>query len=169
MAPAAACEAWRGPMGGLRDFEIGTGGIEVKSTLATTGFPARIGSLEQLDDTVRQPLFMAGVRMRQTLGGGSLPDAVEALRDIVMGDMEAQRLLAERLIAAGYLDAHAGQYVRRFELTDSRFLRVVGDFPRLTPCSVPQGITRASYDIDLEKVQGPTCPLSDALVELKAL
>lgn len=169
MAPAAACEAWRGPIGGLRDFELGTGGIEVKSTLATTGFPARIGSLEQLDDTVRQPLLVAGVRLRQTSGGGSLPDAVEAMRDIVMGDMEAQRLLAERLIAAGYLDAHAGQYVRRFELTDSRFLRVAGDFPRLIPCSVPQGITRVSYDIDLEKVQGPACALSDALVELKAL
>jgi hypothetical protein len=169
IAPATACEAWRGPIGGLRDFEIGTGGIEVKSTLSTAGFPARIGSLDQLDDTVRQPLFIAGVRMRQTSGGRSLPDAVEALRDIVMGDMEAERLLAERLIAACYLDAHAGQYARRFELTDSRFLRVVGDFPRMTPWSVPQGITRASYEINLEKVQGQACPLADALLELKAL
>lgn len=169
VAPAAACEAWRGPMGGLRDFEIGTGGLEVKSTLASAGFPARIGSLDQLDDTVRQPLFVAGIRMRQTSDGRSLPEAVEALRDIVMGDMEAQQLLADRLLAARYLDAHADQYPRRFELTDSRFLRVVDDFPRMTPWSVPQGVTRASYDIDLEQVQGQSYPLSDALEELKAL
>lgn len=31
--PAAiACEAWIGPLDGLRDFEIGTGGIEVRAT-----------------------------------------------------------------------------------------------------------------------------------------
>jgi len=169
IAPAAACEAWRGPIGGLRDFEIGTGGIEVKSTLSTTGFPARIGSLDQLDDTVRQPLFIAGLRMRQTPGGRSLPEAVEALRDIVMGDKEAERLLAERLIAAGYLDAHAGQYSRSFERNDSRVLLVAGDFPRMTPWSVPQGVIRASYDIDLEKVEGQVMPLPDALEALKAL
>lgn len=169
IAPTSACEAWRGPMGGLRDFEIGTGGIEVKSTLSTTGFPARIGSLEQLDDTVRQPLFIAGLRLYQTAEGRALPEAVEAVRDIVMGDKEAERLLAERLIAAGYLDAHADQYSRSFKLHDTRVLLVDGDFPRMTPWSVPQGVIRAFYDIDLEKVQGLAIPLPEALETLKAL
>lgn len=169
IAPVAACEAWRGPLGGLRDFEIGTGGIEVKSTLSTTGFPAHIGSLEQLDDTVRQPLYVAGMRLRQAQGGRSLPDAVETLRDIVMGEHEAERLLAERIIAAGYLDAHAGQYARRFEMLGSRVLRVSDGFPRLTPASIPPGITQASYEIDLDRALGTSASFAEALKELKAL
>lgn len=169
ISPAAACEAWRGPLGGLHDFEIGTGGIEVKSTLSALGFPARIGSLEQLDDAVRQPLFVAGMRLRQTEAGRSLPDAVEMMRDIVMGEQEAERLLAERLIAAGYLDAHAGQYARRFESTDARILRVGDGFPRMTRWTVSPGVTRASYDIDLDQAQGLSASFAEALKELKAL
>ena len=166
---STACEAWRGPLDGLRDFEIGTGGIEVKTTLSMSGFPARIGSLEQLDDAARQPLFVAGIRLRQTESGSSLPDAVETLRDIVMGEQEAERLLAERVIAAGYFDAHSGQYARRFELAESRVLRVAEGFPRMTPWSVPGGVTRASYDIDLDKAPGQSVSFAEALKELKAL
>jgi len=167
--PASACEAWRGPLDGLRDFEIGTGGVEVKSTLSTNGFPARIGTLEQLDDASRQPLFVAGMRLRQTEGPSSLPDAVQTLRDIVMGEQEAERLLAERIIAAGYFDAHADQYLRRFELAETRVLRVFEGFPRMTPWSVPAGVTRASYDIDLDKAPGRSVSFAEALKELKAL
>ncbi len=166
---AAACESWRGPLGGLRDFEIGTGGIEVKSTLSASGFPARIGALEQLDDSARQPLFVAGMRLRQTASGATLPDAVETMRDIVAGEQDAERLLAERMIAAGYFDAHAGQYVRRFELAERRVLRVEEGFPRMTPWSVPTGVTRAAYDIDLDKAPGQSASMAEALKELKAL
>lgn len=165
----AACEAWAGPLDGLRDFEIGTGGIEVKSTLSSTGFPARVGKLEQLDDAARQPLFVAGLRLRQTERGMSLPEAVEAVRDIVMGEQQAERLLAERVIAAGYFDDHASQYTRRFELAEARVLRVAEGFPRMTPWSVPNGVTRASYDIDLDVAPGQSVSFAEALKELKAL
>ena len=60
---AVALDCWQGPMDAIHDFEIGPGAIEVKATIAEAGFPATIGSLEQLDDAVRQPLFVAGVRL----------------------------------------------------------------------------------------------------------
>lgn len=166
---AVACEAWLGPMGGLRDFEIGTGGIEVKSALGAAGFPARVGSLEQLDDTVRQPLFVAGVRLRQVADGASLPEHVETLRDIVRGDAEAERLLSERLVAAGYFDAHAGRYSRRFSASGMRILEVVEGFPRLTPGRVPNGVSRASYEIDLDRVAGAGLSVEESLRKLGAL
>ena len=56
-------DAWQGPLNGLQDFFIGTGAIEVKATIAPQGFPAKISSLDQLDETQRQPLFLAGVRL----------------------------------------------------------------------------------------------------------
>jgi len=164
-----AADAWIGPLGGLRDFEIGTGGIEVKSTLSSVGFPARIGSLEQLDDTVRQPLFVAGVRLRQAAAGLSLPDYVEQLRDIVRGDAEAERALSERLLSAGYFDGHAEQYSRRFLQVDARVVEVVEGFPRLTFGRVPHGVTRAAYEIDLDRAPSSSIGFALALKKLGAL
>lgn len=166
---STACEAWMGPLDGLRDFEIGTGGIEVKCSLSATGFPARIGSLDQLDDTVRQPLFVAGVRLRQVADGQSLPDHVEAMRDIVRGDAEAERLLSERLVAAGYFDAHIDRYSRRFANAGMRIVQVAEGFPRLTPGRVPAGVSRASYEIDLDKAPGASLGMDETLRKLGAL
>jgi hypothetical protein len=166
---AAAIESWVGPLDGVRDFELGTGSIEVKATLSAAGFPAKIGSLEQLDDSVRQPLFLAGARLRQTQTGQSLPELVAEMRDVAAGEAEAVRLLSERLIAAGYFDAHADRYIRRFTLIDVRVVEVKDDFPRLTLGSVPLGVTKASYEIDLDKAAGPSIQTTDALKKLGAI
>jgi hypothetical protein len=56
-------DAWQGPLDGLQDFVVGTGAIEVKTTHSAGGFPATISSLEQLDESLRQPLFVAAVRL----------------------------------------------------------------------------------------------------------
>ncbi|UOB05865.1 PD-(D/E)XK motif protein [[Acidovorax] ebreus] len=167
--PAAAIESWVGPFDGVRDFELGTGSIEVKATLSAAGFPAKIGSLEQLDDSVRQPLFLAGARLRQTESGLRLPEFVAEMRDVAAGEAEAVRLLSERLIAAGYFNAHADRYIRRFALADTRIVEVKEGFPRLTLGSVPLGVTKATYEIDLDKAAGPSIPAADALKKLGAI
>lgn len=159
----SAIESWVGPLDGIHDFEIGLGALEVKATLSTTGFPAKIGSLEQLDDSAREPLLLAGARFRQTETGQVLPELVAEMRDVAAGDAEAVRLLSERLIAAGYFDAHMDRYVRRFNLVDTRVVEVKDGFPRLTPGRVPLGVTRASYEIDLDRVAGPNMSTLDAL------
>ena len=169
VSAAMACGAWVGPLDGLRDFEIGTGGVEVKSSLTAAGFPARIGSLEQLDDSVRQPLFVVGVRLRQVAGGKSLPGLVESMRDIVRGDAEAERLLSERLVAAGYFDAHVDKYARRFVGAGTRIVEVAEGFPRLTPGRVPAGVSRASYEIDLDRAPGVGVSVEQMLRKLGAL
>lgn len=159
---ALAIEAWVGPLDGIQDFEIGTGAIEVKATLSPVGFPARIGSLEQLDDSVRQPLFLAGVRLRQISGGKSLPDFVTDLRQSIIGNAEAERLLSERLIAAGFFSQHADRYPRRFEVSSARVVEVTEGFPKLTLSCVPQGVSKAMYEIDLDKV--PSVSIETAIV-----
>lgn len=166
---ASAIESWVGPLDGVRDFEIGTGALEVKATLSAAGFPAKIGSLEQLDDSARQPLFLAGARLRQGETGQNLPELVAEMRDVAAGEAEAVRLFSERLIAAGYFDAHADRYIRRFTLVDTRVVEVKEGFPRLTPGSVPLGVTKATYEIDLDKAGGPNIPAVEALKRLGAI
>lgn len=164
--PAAAVESWVGPLDGVQDFELGTGALEVKATLSSAGFPAKIGSLEQLDASTRRPLFLAGARLRQAESGQSLPHIVAAMRDASVGDAEATRLLSERLIAAGYFDADEDLYVRRFTLADILFVEVKDGFPRLTPGGVPLGVIRATYEIDLDKVAGDNIAAAEALKKL---
>jgi hypothetical protein len=164
-----AIESWVGPLDGIQDFELGTGALEVKATLSSTGFPAKIGSLEQLDDSTRQPLFVAGARLRQTESGQNLPAIVEAMRLTIKGNAEAERLLAERLLAAGYVDSHADRYPRRFEQAGIRVVQVADGFPRLTSGTVPAGIMRAMYEIDLDKVPGDNVGAEGALKELGAI
>lgn len=161
-----AIESWVGPLDGVQDFELGTGALEVKTTISATAFPAKISSLEQLDDSTRQPLFLAGARLRQTETGQDLPGFVAAMRCAIKGEAEAERLLSERLLAAGYLDAHADRYPRRFALSGTRVLEVADGFPRLTSGTVPAGILRAMYEIDLENALGRNVGIEGALKRL---
>ena len=168
--PAAlAIESWVGPLDGIQDFQLGTGALEVKATLSATGFPAMIGSLDQLDDSSRQPLFVAAARLRQTESGQNLPAIVEAMRVVTKGDGEAERLLIERLLAAGYIDSHADRYPRKFEQAGTRVVEVADNFPRMTLGSVPAGIMRAMYEIDLDKAPGDNVGAEGALKKLGAI
>ena len=167
--PALAVESWLGPLDGIQDFELGTGALEVKATLSAIGFPARIGSLEQLDESTRQPLFVAGARLRQTESGQSLPGFVEAMRRAINGDAEAQRLLSERLLAAGYIDSHSDRYPRKFEPAGTCVVEVAGNFPRMTSGTVPAGIMKATYEIDLDKARGDNVGVEGALKKLGAI
>jgi hypothetical protein len=164
-----AVESWLGPLEALQDFELGTGAIEVKSTLSATGFPAKIGSLEQLEDSVRQPLFVASVRLTQTVNGKTLPEIVDEMQCIVKGEIEAERVLAERLLAAGFTEQHVDRYSRRFTPSGTRMIEVDKDFPRLTLGNVPIGITKASYEIDLDKVIGTETGIDQVLKKLGAM
>lgn len=142
---------WVGPDDAPQDFLLGGGAIEVKATMSSSGFPVKIGSLEQLDDAVASPLFLAAVRFAAGEGGSTLPEMVAEVERRLEGEPGAADFLRERLVVAGYSDAHAGQYSRRFEPKDRRVFSVCEGFPRLTQGGiVPAGVTRAVYEINLD-------------------
>lgn len=166
MSPDLAVHAWQGPIGGIQDFTIGSGAIEVKSTMATNSFPARVGSLEQLDDDFVKPLYLAGVRLGVGANGLSLADAVADTRDALDLDPLARREFESRLLHAGYLDSAAPRYTRLFEHLATRILLVTPLFPHLTRSLVPPGVVRAQYEIDIDVFTSPGVTLMDALKDL---
>ena len=93
---------------------------------------------------IRQPLFLAGVKLRLNSEGFSLPSLVaqtrERLKEAPVAAAKCDRLLLD----AGHYDGHASQYSRRFELAELRVREVTGNFPRLTVGNVPSGVTAAS-------------------------
>lgn len=164
-----AIESWIGPIDGVQDFEIGTGALEVKSTISASSFLAKIGSLEQLDDSFRQPLFLVGVRLTQSLNGQNLPELVKAIRGKLDSNSEPDGLFTDRLISGGYHDYHAERYTRRFELREIILLEVSSKFPRLISGNVSLGVIKATYEIDIEKVPSVNLHLTDVLKILGAI
>ena len=159
-------EGWLGPVDGQQDFVIGTGAIEVKTTLSSTGFLAKVGSLEQLDDGLRAPLFVAGIRLVQSKSGQGLSGLVHTIFKFLDVDVGAKILFSERLLAAGYFEAHSSRYTRGFDVSEFKLFKVDEGFPRLIHGNVPLGVKKASYEIDLDQlsVNGPQLP--EVLLEL---
>lgn len=159
---------WVGPDDAPQDFLLGDGAIEVKATMSSSGFPVRIGSLEQLDDAVASPLFLAAVRFASEEGGATLPEMVTEVERHLEGEPWATDLLRARLMVAGYSDAHADHYARRFAPKDKHIFSVSEAFPRLTSGVVPAGVTRATYEINLSHAGEFLCDFDEALSQLGA-
>lgn len=159
-------EGWLGPDDAPQDFVLGDGAVEVKATLSTAGFPVKIGSLEQLDDATASPLFLAAVRFSRGAEGATLPEIISGIERQLADVPAAVALIRERLLTAGYVESHASAYTRTFELNEIRVYGVTRDFPRLTTGSVPDGISRAIYEIDLDRAKDF---LSNLPVALRAL
>lgn len=156
-------ESWVGPDDAPQDFVLGDGAIEVKATLSTAGFPVKIGSLEQLDDSTVSPLFLGAIRFVRESGGRTLPEVISSVEHLLANDPTAVVLVRQKLLTAGYIASHAAAYTRTFEVKEVRTYRVTSDFPRLTAGAVPEGISRAIYEIDLERIKGFFSDLPSAL------
>lgn len=158
---------WVGPENGLQDFEIGMGAIEVKSTLAEIDFPAKIFSLEQLDDSQRKPLLIAGCRFSLADSGKTLPDFIKLLEDSTNFDIRKIQLLELKLIAAGYHHSHAERYTRKMIVSELSFWLVDSIFPRLVAGNVPSEVRSVNYTIDLSFIRSKIDSLDTVLKMLK--
>src|SRR5262249_28767750 len=150
IAPSTALEAWRGPLDGIQDFAFGAGAIEVKATAAPVGVVAAIGLLEQLDDFLIKPIFVAAVSLSFHAPGETLPQRIARLREVFLADASDTLTFGNLLLHAGFSDPMAPQYTRRFSQASLRILRVSQQFPRITRGSVPIEIRTARYEVDLD-------------------
>ena len=167
--PHLAMEDWVGPFDAVQDFVVGTGAVEVKATVSSHGFSAKIGSLEQLDDSVRKPLFVAGAKLSLRESGRSLPEFASLVREILDGDAGAVAMFSDRLLAAGYHGEHIDRYQRRFSVEGIRVVEVGDGFPRIVPGNVPPGIRRVMYEIDFDRAPGNDVGVVGALRKLGAI
>jgi hypothetical protein len=163
LSAAVAVDAWQGPMNGLQDFTLGTGAIEVKSTLSDSGFPAIITSLEQLDDSLTRPLFLAGLRLVQTNTGRTLPDIIQELRSVITEGDSSLSTFTMRLLSAGYFEQVSDRYTRRFSIADARLLTISNSFPRLTCGNVAFAVRHATYELDLDLISEESISVEAAL------
>ncbi|WP_312326776.1 PD-(D/E)XK motif protein [Stenotrophomonas sp.] len=144
-----AIDSWTGPGDGLHDFDLGTGSVEVKTTVASAGFLARIANLDQLDDSLRKPLYVAAVRLTQPDVGTTLPELVDEIAGRFQ-DAGAPASFGNRLIAAGYMVTARSTYKRRFRCSELTYRFISANSPRLTRANVPASIREARYTLDMD-------------------
>jgi hypothetical protein len=157
----AALDCWHGPLRAAQDFYINGGAVEVKSTVRSGSFLARINSIEQLD-TDASPLYLCGLRFEEKPDGASLSNLVSELRAkfLAAGVLRGFDAL---LLVMGYLDDHDHLYDRPHILKEVMGFRVEAEAPRLTRAQIPSAIRSATYVLDLDAIDGPSAQLSDLL------
>lgn len=157
-----ALNCWQGPLRAAQDFHIRAGAIEVKSTVRTGSFLARINSIEQLDSD-REPLFLCAFRFAESMDGMSLVDLVSELRE-KFGPAGVQRAFEALLMVMGYLDEHAAVYGRTLILKDAKAIPAQGDMPRLTRTALPAAIRSAAYVLDIDALEVPSVGLQEMII-----
>jgi hypothetical protein len=158
--------AWKGPLDGVQDFVLEMGAVEVKTSTVPSGFPAVIGSLEQLDDSLIRPLFLAAVRLAQDAGGRTLPQRVSRIRDLLSSEPGALNQFDTLLLHAGYSAQVAGRYTRRFTRGSVRLFEISEAFPKITRGVVHLAVRKASYEIDVDLAGAVPTTLEAALSTL---
>jgi hypothetical protein len=150
VGPSAAVESWKGPEGNPQDFVLTKGALEVKSTRAKAGGKIPISNEQQLDERPFPHLALAHVAV--TLGGGanqSLADMITTVRGLLAMSGYTLDLFNDRLIMAGWIDAHAERYSsNRFFVREVRFYEVGEGFPRIRSGDFPPGVVDISYKLD---------------------
>ncbi|MBK5568017.1 PD-(D/E)XK motif protein [Ensifer sp. SSB1] len=158
---AGALDCWQGPLRAAQDFHVRSGAIEVKSTVRTGSFLARINSIEQLDGD-RAPIFLCAFRFEENTDGISLVDLVSALRKR-FSQAGVQRGFEALLMVMGYLEEHAPLYGRTLTLKDAKAFHSEGDMPRLTRAALPAAVRSAAYVLDLDALEVPSIGVPELL------
>ncbi len=165
--PSVALSSWVGPYDAAQDFHLGRGAVEVKSTASSASFVAKFHSLDQLDDSVRSPLYVVGYCLEHSQNGRSLVDLIGHIKQTLLANQEATRLFVERLLASGYLSEHDANYSRKFQQVKVLCHLVDVDFPKLTAGNVPCGIFNVQYSLNFESLSSAGVTIDETLSKLE--
>lgn len=146
--------AWTGADMVQQDFIFGNTAVEVKSLFGRDRNTVRISSEDQLA-TVVDELFLVIHRLTvadPASGGVSLNALVSNIEDEI-SDADVLELFSQKLADFGYAPVPAYD-TPDFVVTQRQTYRVEGEFPRLVRAELPEGITRVSYQIELEALTG---------------
>lgn len=151
IGPFAAIEAWHGPSGGSKDFELDGRLIEVKARRGAAKPYVQISSEDQLADVDGCRLFLVVSAVDAAIkpNGKTITDYVLEIEKLYAGaEPEAYRLWELALGDTGFSfdDDYAA---RRWTIGKTVEFEVLGDFPRIAPPLRP-GVGSVRYSVALD-------------------
>lgn len=165
----SSVNAWQGPLGAPKDFELGHTFLEVKTRRSGAAPFVKISSEDQLDAPESAELFLYVVDLNSAMPEDSdaftLTDVASRIRDAFESDDQvAVDLLEQRLYSAGFLWTHDYRDFRWLE-GESSFYQINDGFPRIISSQLAGGIEKVSYNISLDACQPYRCE-QDQLYQL---
>lgn len=150
--PAEAAGAWTGPVQSAKDFQFANGcAAEVKTTASRHAETVEISSERQLDESEYGVLLLFHLAVEPVRGAGTtLPVQVAHVKQALSADAVASALFEDKLLDAGYFDAHQPRYADVGYLQHGQaFYHVRDAFPRLIPANLPAGVNDTRYKISI--------------------
>ncbi len=160
-------DLWNGPLRASQDYQSAFVAVEIKTVSSSAFGKVHISSEMQLDGTGYNQLFLNAYRVeRNDVSGVKLPDLVEAVAE-AMAEEKRNRYYA-KLLCLGYdpQKAHE-QYDKGYTLRESRTYLVEEGFPRVTPLTLPRGISDVEYELNLQECKPFVTVFENALNALK--
>lgn len=152
LAEKSAIEAWCGIEGMHQDFIFGNTAVEIKSLSGKERNTVHISSEDQLEG-LSDNLFLMIFRLNDIPDSDralSLNDAVRRIEN-ELTDAGALEDFSAKLAGYGYVPVQEYD-LPKLQITNTHVYRVTVDFPRLIRAHLPEGVTRVSYEIELEKI-----------------
>jgi hypothetical protein len=148
-----ALESWGGPLGAAQDFVIGATAIEVKARASGEPPAVRISSEGQLDSAQFQVLYLCvqALERLQSPTDSSFTVAELAARvrqRVVDADVNCVATFDARLAAAGFSHQHDYSHCC-FSRGGQTVYRVASGFPCVTRATLPNGVTKVRYELNL--------------------
>ncbi len=145
-------EAWQGPERSHQDFIFGDTAFEIKSLSGKERSSVRISSEDQLESTC-DSLFLVIFKlfdMDKNSDGISLNELVQEISEEIT-DADAHKKFEAKLADYGYVSID--EYNKpTLKASGAKYFAVGLGFPRLVRSAIQDGITRLSYDIEIEKI-----------------
>lgn len=154
IGPRAAIDAWKGPEGSAKDFEIDRCLVEIKARRGAARPHVQVSSEDQLADVDGSRLFLRVYDVDAVVkpSGLTLTDHARVLETIFReADMAAYGLWEAAIEASGF-DFEDDYSEYRWSVGRIQNFEVQGDFPRM-PVPLPIGVTGVRYSIALDACQ----------------
>ncbi|ELF6471910.1 PD-(D/E)XK motif protein [Vibrio vulnificus] len=145
-----AVEAWKGPSGAPKDFELIGCCIEVKTRRTAAKPSISISSADQLADCDGGRLFLGVKNVESAIvpEGMTLHDYVALTEVLFQADCSTYTKWEDAIYSTGY-DPLNKYDDRRWVIRSTAYYEVLEGFPRIS-CPLPQGVQNVRYSISLD-------------------
>lgn len=149
--------AWQGPLGAIKDFEIGSNSIEVKAKKSPTIPEIRISSAYQLDTTDIENLFLSVVEVIEQSGAGkdtfTIVEFVSKIISVIGEESPVSLDIFMQKIAIAGLDLEDDYSDYIWSIGNHALYEVSEDFPKIIPSSYERGVKSVNYIIQLDECE----------------
>lgn len=146
---------WVGTSNEIRDFQLNSWALEVKTTNGNNHQKIKISSERQLDISHLEFLYLYHLSLEKAQEGGeSLPQIVFSIRQMLQIDIFSLNKFNAKLFEAGFFEHHLELYKNiGYHLRHESFYLVNGNFPRIQENDLREGVGDVKYSIIVSNCQ----------------